>query len=35
MCFFTLIVIFSRLGSINTENDPALDPANNPWINNQ
>ncbi len=29
---FTLIVIFSRLGSLNTENDPALDPMNNPNI---
>ena len=29
---FTLIVIFSRLGSISTENDPALDPMNNPNI---
>lgn len=29
---FTLIIIFSRLGSLNTENDPALDPMNNPNI---
>jgi hypothetical protein len=29
---FTLIIIFSRLGSMSTENDPALDPMNNPNI---
>ncbi|RNA31951.1 zinc finger -like 1 [Brachionus plicatilis] len=29
---FTIIVIFSRLGSITTEDDPAFDPLNNPNI---
>jgi len=29
---FTLIVLFSRIGSLNTENDPSLDPMNNPNI---
>lgn len=29
---FTLIIIFSRLGNLSTEDDPALDPMNNPNI---
>lgn len=29
---FTLIIIFSQLGSISTEDDPAFDPMNNPNI---
>lgn len=32
MGLFTLIVIFSRLGSLSTEDDPAFDPLNNPNI---
>ena len=32
LSLFTLIVVFSRLGSMNTDNDPALDPMNNPNI---
>ncbi|CAF0717654.1 unnamed protein product [Brachionus calyciflorus] len=32
MGLFTLIIIFSRLGSLNTEDDPAFDPLNNPNI---
>jgi hypothetical protein len=35
ICFFTLIIVFSQLGSIVTEDDPALDPMNNPNIHVQ
>lgn len=30
--FFTLILIMTRLGNLNTEDDPAFDPLNNPNI---
>ena len=32
---FTLIIIFSQLGSMSTEDDPAFDPMNNPNIHVQ
>lgn len=32
ICFFTIILIFSRLSSMRTDNDPLLDPMNNPNI---
>ncbi len=30
--FFTLIIIMTRLGEMNTQDDPAFDPLNNPNI---
>ena len=32
MSLLTLIIVFSRLGSMSAEYDPALDPMNNPMI---
>jgi hypothetical protein len=32
LCFFTIILIFARLSSMKTDNDPFLDPMNNPNI---
>lgn len=31
----TMIIIFSRLGTLSTEDDPAFDPLNNPNIHIQ